>query len=866
MVKSKIATGFVLVLLIQIPALGATKVRLYQKDESPSKRKGSSPVPEILPGTVGFPGAPAQDPDRGKQAEKTRQLQELYQKRLQARSGKETETLGAKPQSPGAAKAVNASSQPSNSDQGTKPPSPPKAPSAPATAPASNEKVAVSSKGISLRFTEAPIQTVISSVMKELGYSYVIDPQVSGSVSLYTAREVPKARLFGLLEQLLKMNGHAIIKQEDLYIIVPLNQGPKNPHHVLMKPQAPAKEQDPKSEVGSQTAQPQERPEAAASGPEASTSASPASQEQETPASTEEEESGEPGPVALQVPGPTVEEQLSQEQGVITYIIPLHYIPSSEMVKMIQPFASDGATIIDFVSSNMIIVNDYRQNIEQVLNLINLIDTRYFDINTVDLVPIRYGKAEDVANDLGTVFAAGEEAAGIRIVAIERLNSILVVTRSPAVFQEVTDWIDKLDTPSTSTNVKTFVYQVGNNTAMNIAEVLAQLYEDGLPTDQGRPEREGEEGPAQRPPSQPREQDPRGRLGAGQSGFQGAFGGGALGPSLGGRSQQGIRAVVSGNIKIIVNEFNNSLIVQGTESDYQFLLETIKQLDVLPRQVLIEVKIYSVELRDDLRFGVAAFLEERGGGGDPELTSSSVPTTGQISTGGALTIMSRAFIGAERQLEGIITALRSRTNVEILEAPRLLALDGIQAQINVGAEVPVTTASFGDPLRSGTSTSFINSIQFRPTGVTVMILPRISASGVVRLDLALEVSSATGATLTPTINRNYIQTSLIVKDGQTVAIAGIISDHLDWGKKRVPVLGDIPILGVLFGQTTRNSRRSELIFFITPHVVRNLPTATELTLDFKRALRNAYDLIHRKQGAEDQLIEQRREKELRENP
>ena len=841
MMQSQIVTGIILVLVSQIPVRGVPKVHPYQEEEESAKRDGVPPTSEALLGAVGIPGVRTRGAGKEEQAEKERQVQELYQQRLQSKSANQTSA-----KTPG---------------QNAKPPapaSPPPPRSVRPTSGASDEKAEVSSKGISLRFTEAPIQTVISSVMKELGYSYVIDPQVSGSVSLYTAREVPKARLFGLLEQLLKMNGHAIIKQENLYVIVPLNQGPKNPHHVLMKPQAPAKEQDPKSEAGSQSAQPQERPEVAASGPEASTSASPASQEQETPASTEEEESGEPGPVVLQVPGPTVEEQLSQEQGVITYIIPLHYIPSSEMVKMIQPFASDGATIIDFVSSNMIIVNDYRQNIEQVLNLINLIDTRYFDINTVDLVPIRYGKAEDVANDLGTVFAAGEEAAGIRIVAIERLNSILVVTRSPAVFQEVTDWIDKLDTPSTSTNVKTFVYQVENNTAMNIAEVMAQLYEDGLPTDQGRPEREGEEGRAQRPSSPLREQDPRGGLGA--------FGRGALGPSLGGRSQQGIRAVVSGNTKIIVNEFNNSLIVQATESDYQFLLETIKLLDVLPRQVLIEAKIYSVELRDDLSFGVAAFLEELGGGGDPELSSSSVPTTGQISTGGALTITSRAFIGAERQLEGIITALRSRTNVEMLEAPRLLALDGMQAQINIGAEVPVTTASFGDPLRSGTSTSFINSIQFRPTGVTVMILPRISASGVVMMDLALEVSSATGAALTPTINRNYIQTSLIVRDGQTVAIAGIISDQLDWGKKRIPWLGDIPILGVLFGQTTRNSRRSELIFFITPHVIRNLPTATELTLDFRRALKRAYDFIHRKQGAEDQLIEQRREKELIENP
>ena len=313
--------------------------------------------------------------------------------------------------------------------------------------------------------------------------------------------------------------------------------------------------------------------------------------------------------------------------------------------------------------------------------------------------------------------------------------------------------------------------------------------------------------------------------------------------------------MVGANMKIIVNEFNNSLIIQSTEAEYQFLLETIKLLDVLPRQVLIEAKLYSVELQDDLSFGVIAFLEEQGFDLGPA-------TTGLIGSGGALSVMSRALIGGGRQLEVAINALRSRTNVEILEAPMLLAMDGVQAQINIGAEVPVTTASFGDPLLGGSRNNFINSIQFRPTGVTMLIFPRISASGVVTMDLAIEVSSATGASLTPTINTNSITTSLIVRDGQTVAIAGIMSDQMSFDRKRVPLLGDIPILGALFGHTTRTHRRVELIFFITPHVIHNLPTATELTLNFQRSLKKAYDFIEKTKTEEQDLIQRRRDQEL----
>ena len=708
-----------------------------------------------------------------------------------------------------------------------------------------------SSGGLGFRFNNVPIGTVIDTVMQELGYSYVIDPQVQGTVSIYTMEEIPKEKAFEVLQQLLQMNGHGIVEQEGLYVIVPLGQTTKVPHELIVRPETPSESQpgptDPPSEPPS--------PGSAAPGPLSATQPA----QQAVPASQ----------TVVSVLSAQQEQEEQELEGVITYVIPLHHIPSSEMVTMMTPFVSNGANVINYVSANIIIITDYWSNIEQVLKLVNLLDTRYFDVNTVDLIPIRYNQALDVATDLAQVFAPGDTPAGVRIVAIERLNSILVVTRSSAVFQEVKKWVDKLDAPTAGTNVKTFVYQVENNTAMNIAEVLAQLYQDGLGLPSSPSSAQDQEGRPQQPFAQRREPG----FVSPQQGGGGAFGGGGqqLGPSLAGRpmsTQSGILAVVSGNVKIIVNEFNNSLIIQATEADYQFLLQTVKQLDVLPRQVLIEAKIYSVELRDDLSFGVAAFLQERGSSVDPNDPNNTIDTggpatTGQISPEGALSLTTRAFIGTDRELLATVNALRTKTNVEIVEAPRLLALDGMQAQINVGAEVPVTTASFGDPLRAGNANSFVNSIQFRPTGVTMLIMPRISASGIVTMDLAIEVSSATGAALTPTINRNFITTSLLVRDGQTVAIAGIISDSADVSRSRVPVLGDIPILGALFGQTNRNQRRSELIFFITPRVIRNLPTATELTLDFKRALRNAYDFIEGKESAEEELIRNRREEELR---
>ena len=704
--------------------------------------------------------------------------------------------------------------------------------SPPVSAEVSPPAPAGSSAGLVFQFNNVPLTTVIDTVMRELGHSYIIDPGVTGTASIYTMGEIPREKVFEVLAQLLQMNGMGIVKQEDMYIILPLGQTTKIPQELIVNPETPS---IPAQEETLPPAEEQLSPE-------------PGSVQSPPSGQPAQEASSEAQPVVSTLSSPQQEEldPIEGEKGVVTYVISLHYIPSAEMVTMITPFVSNGANVINYASANLLIITDFLANIQQVLKLVELLDTQYFDRMTVDLIPVRYNLVGDIAADLAQIFTPGGSVAGVRIVVIERLNSLLVVTHSAAVFQEVQRWVEKLDALSTDTNIKTFVYLVENNIAGNIADILGQLYQDGFgfaSLQEGQAQGAQPQQPV-RPPREPA--------------LSSAFRGGKLGPSLQGRplsAQLGTRSVGGANLKIIVNDFNNSLIIQATEADYQLLLQTIKQLDILPRQVLIEAKLYSVELQDDLSFGVTAFLEAREGIGGPA-------TVGQISSGGALSVATRAMIGGSRQLEAAIIALRSRTNVELLEAPRILAMDGIQASINVGAEVPVTTASFGDPLQAGSQTNFINSIQFRPTGVTLLILPRISASGIVTMDIAIEVSSAVGSTLTPTINTNSVTTSFMVRDGQTVAIAGIISDSTSFARDRVPILGSIPILGALFGQTTRTRRRAELIFFITPHVIYTLPTATELTRDFQRSLQQAYGFIEKTKAERNELIQKRRDQEL----
>ncbi len=742
---------------------------------------------------------------------------------------------------------------------------------------------------IELVFDGTPIEDVISTIMEELQYSYVIDPQVTGTVSLFTRNAVPREQLFGFLEQLLQMNGFGIIRQsEDFFAIVLLQNSTKIPQNVLMQPgimdekgDSDSKDEKKKSDEkkgkkkdGEEGAaatvpagpQPQNLPTGNVAAQAAGTAAPPQPVSQQAQQSASGVETLERSAAA---------EQLDNERGVITYVVPLNFIPSSEFLKMAQVYMSDGATVVDFAPANIIMITDFRRNVQQVLDLVNLLDTRFFDINSIDLIPIRYHNAIDVAEDLGKIFAPDNATAGVRLVAIERLNSILVVTHGGTVLSEVKAWIDRLDSPASGSTVKTFIYQVENNTASHIATVLEQLYQDGfgLPSTTSRDQNQAGSGASQSGQQQSRstQRQPAGfvqdRLESGSNQRQrgGAFEPqrmGSLGPSLSGRpdASAGIRAVVTGNVKIIVNEFNNSLIIQASENDYQYLMQTIRQLDTLPRQVIIEAEIYSVILDDSLNFGVMAFLEQRNFADD-----AGPATTGSI-VDGVLNAVTRATVGDTRQFRLQINALKANTDVQVLDAPRVLTMDGVQATINIGAEVPVSTSSFSDPLQSG-NTGFVNQISFRPTGTTLLIVPRISASGIVTLELSLEVSQSSSAgtdetNLTPTINRSYVETTMLCRDGQTIALGGIISEQEDESRNRVPVLGDIPVMGALFGNTRRTKRRFELIFFITPRVVQSLPTAAELTLEFKRALRNSYDFIDEKRAEEDEMIESRRKQEL----
>lgn len=736
---------------------------------------------------------------------------------------------------------------------------------------------------IVLNFEDASLAEFIPQVRDILGINCIIDPLVVGKVNIRTdpAKPILKKDLMAVFEVILRMNNAAIIKQGSHYHILPISSGIKAPIGVydyseFVKEPGPDKSDSDKPDTdkpgsGSQPVKPAPG-NAAKPGTAPPAGTTKAAPQTKTPFSATASSAGSaPVPVNLPVPQlPSVKgADASASRELATHIIPLEFVPVADLVQIIGPFLSAGGNIVTYAKANLLIITDFRDNVQRIRQIINSLDGRVFDRTFVQLVKIKYYSVKEVAEDLAKVVASGAKDlnSGINIIPVERLNSVFIVANSSRAMEKIQSWIDRLDSPQ-GRSQQIFVYPVQNSTANNIASILSQLYSEGGGSgssttgsrqNQGRQSTLGGGGAGSRT---------SGGLSGGNSAFGGGGSGGLgsniqlqggqqLGPQLSGslNIESGMISGSSGNMRIVVDDLNNSLVIYATQPDYEYLLQTVKLLDVLPRQVLIEAKIFMVTLTNELSMGVQWYFEKLGGvttTDDDTTTSVRTRRTTDASIGAS---KAGQFMGSTvfqvlnaKQIAAGLTALRTKTNLKVLEAPSILALDGQQAKIEVGDEVPISTSTYSSALNVVNTNSYYNQIQYRPTGVILAVSPRITASGMVTMEIAQEVSQVTGGSdLTPKINKSSVQTSLIVRDGDGVVIAGVMRDSLSSTRATIPILGDIPILGRLFGSSARTTNRTEIVVIIEPRVIKDPTAHQEATLDLEGRYKDLRSLIRNKQ-------------------
>ena len=304
--------------------------------------------------------------------------------------------------------------------------------------------------------------------------------------------------------------------------------------------------------------------------------------------------------------------------------------------------------------------------------------------------------------------------------------------------------------------------------------------------------------------------------------------------------------------RIIPNPFDNTLLIQATRQEYESILKLLREIDVPPRQVLLEAKIYEVTLTGALSSGVSAFLQQRnanqaattttdGGGTAAAPRGSSRLLTGSLADG-VVGLSAGALVGSSRELLAFLSTQEVSTNARVVSAPSVIATDSIPAIINVGTQVPTLTSQAVTGAQQAGNSLFANSISNRDTGVTLNVMARVNPSGIVTLMINQEVSaaqapSATAAIQSPSFSRRTVQTQITVQDGDTIAIGGIINESNGSSSAGIPVLHRLPVLGAAFGSKSRNSGRTELIIFMTPRVIYDMNHLSEASEELKSRLK-----------------------------
>ena len=311
-----------------------------------------------------------------------------------------------------------------------------------------------------------------------------------------------------------------------------------------------------------------------------------------------------------------------------------------------------------------------------------------------------------------------------------------------------------------------------------------------------------------------------------------------------------------GKVKIIPDSPNNSIIIVASAQDYETILPVITQLDVMPLQVLIDATVVEVTLKNELQYGISWYLNHGNSNaiinGAPVSSATSTAGTAAASTAAAVATGGLSAFYSSGTVQALLSSQATADNLNVISSPSLMVLNNQKAKINVGQQVPIQTGTTSAPGLGGLSTA--NSIQYKDTGVTLEVTPRVNANGIVNMRLRQIVSDAIPVTnkdgiQSPTINKKEIDSSVAVHDGETIVLGGLISDQLTNNKNGVPFLYELPIIGSLFGSADKRNNKTELVVLITPRVVKSKQESRVISNEFKKKLTGIYQDSNKTAGA-----------------
>jgi general secretion pathway protein D len=436
----------------------------------------------------------------------------------------------------------------------------------------------------------------------------------------------------------------------------------------------------------------------------------------------------------------------------------------------------------------------------------------------------------------------------------------MVVTKNPKLLAQTTQWVRRLDrSDTTGTTLRTF--RLKNGKATEIAKILndifaqrgsgdsatkqlapgvesAQARMDAL--DRGSMNGSGSNANGLTNASTNSDSRGTGTIAAAFESFANRKNGEV---DASGGSSGNIPRGTFQNLRITADAANNSIVVYSNQEDFRVVERALRDIDRPLMQVAIDATVAEVTLTDELQFGVQAYLKSKDVGLGKDKGSVSLLSAGQEVAQAAL--LQRVapglnlLLGSEAQPRLILNALSNVTEVKVLSSPSIVALDNQPALLQVGDEVPITTSSAA--VLTNASTPIVNTITMRNTGVILKVLPRVHANGSVQLEVDQEISNIVNGdqqTLTPTIAQRRVHSTVSVTSGQTVLLAGLISERNQKTQSGIPGLREIKFLGDVFGNTSSTKTRSEIIIFIRTQLIRNSVEASAVTEEFRDRLQS----------------------------
>lgn len=642
---------------------------------------------------------------------------------------------------------------------------------------------------ITLNFENTDIREVVKVILGDtLNLSYVLDPGVRGGVTMQTGAPIARDDLLPTLETLLRMNGASLVNLDGQYHVVPIAKAFKG----MVTPQL----------------------------------------------------------ANAHTPLP---------QGHKVMIRPLENIGAEEMDEILKPLVEDNSIVRVDPKRNLIVLSGTPRDMEYMLDVVNTFDVNWIKGLSVGFFALKNADVNEVQKDLDAILGgdAGEAMGGVvRISPVESANGFLVVSPSQSYLKEIGGWIERLDAMGaiTGSEERMYVYRVRNSKAEDLADLLSQLF--------------GTSGASKRTPAAEvapgqtattatsntrKSTTSLSKKSTSSMGSKSSLGSNSKSKTKSTRSGGSSSVTASGGglegeVRVVADENHNTLLIMAVPRDYERILITLEQLDVVPLQVHVEATIVEVLLKDELQYGLQWFFKGDAGkyGTGGGLGSSAVSDGPFTDIKSLANGFNWSMVDSSGVVRAVLNAFANDSLVNVLSAPSVMVLDNHEASIQVGDEVPTISSSQGTD-----GGNVIQNVQYRDTGIILNVRPRVNPGGLVTMEVSQEVSAVADTNIdiqSPTIQTRKVESTVAVQSGQTVVLGGLIRDKRSGADGGIPGLYKLPFVGPLFGATQKSADRTELVVVLTPRVVTNAQDAQKVTDDFRVKLQGLKDEFLREAG------------------